>query len=142
MIKIQISYLQKVQNLISELQRYQIFHSVLISRSKVYQNLGLYKGQKWPFYLNQRRIILHKRGSGITQVACKDENHFNKLEDYQPQELLKYILFLLGYSKIPNIYCVQMYCWITAVERVMLLQVVFENQTVSTICISSTKWPK
>ncbi|CAL6113783.1 Hypothetical_protein [Hexamita inflata] len=30
----------------------------------------------------------------------KDENHFNQLENHQPQELLKYILFLLGYGKI------------------------------------------
>ncbi|CAL6048667.1 Hypothetical_protein [Hexamita inflata] len=34
----------------------------------------------------------------------KDENHFNQLEIHQPQELLKYILFLLGYGKITSIY--------------------------------------
>ncbi|CAL5988944.1 Hypothetical_protein [Hexamita inflata] len=34
----------------------------------------------------------------------KDENHFNKLEIHQPRELLKYILFLLSYSKITSIY--------------------------------------
>ncbi|CAL5972570.1 Hypothetical_protein [Hexamita inflata] len=34
----------------------------------------------------------------------KDENHFSQLEIHQPQELLKYILFLLGYGKITSIY--------------------------------------
>ncbi|CAL5978923.1 Hypothetical_protein [Hexamita inflata] len=39
-----------------------------------------------------------------TQIGNKDQNHFNKLEIHQPQVLLKYILFQLGYSKITSIY--------------------------------------